>query len=355
MVCGGQTRLQCMFHENSRAETPRRAGTLRRRLGSLANRGVGSGQPPAASLASYELGPLVVVHFTSDAKLVRNWKVRRGPFGKYSLVLLLLRGDIHGSLDGRAFRLEAGDICAVDLSRQAELQTSGCEVAGVLVHRDEICNGSLELHGRTLPHGKLRCRMLTAHMEHLLELLPDARMPSCETLADATVAVLRSCLQIMPLKTEPPRPWVDMLRHHIVAYIEDHLTEANLDADRIRHAFQISRAHLYRLFPEYGGIQRHICSRRLDFALRMLREQPYLRISRIAKCSGFANERQFQRAFLKRFEVTPSEMRRMHHHQAAHDLLSRAGHHDRSDMQRDALTEGIHDRLPAASSTPIDR
>jgi AraC-like DNA-binding protein len=317
-----------MFHEKFRTEISRRAGTLRRRLGSFANLDASSGQPPAASLASYELGPLVVVHFTSDAKLVRTWKVQRGSFGKYSLVLLLLRGNLHGFLDGRAFRLEVGDICAVDLSRHAELQTSGCEVAGVLVRRDEICNGSLELHGRTLPYGKLRCRMLTAHMEHLLALLPDARVPNCETLADATVAVLRSCLQVMPLKTEPPRPWVDRLRHHIVAYIEDHLTEANLDADRIRHTFQISRAHLYRLFPEYGGIQRHICSRRLDLALRMLREQPYLRISWVAKCSGFASERQFQRAFLKRFEMTPSEMRRMHHYQAAHGLLSRTGRHD---------------------------
>jgi AraC-like DNA-binding protein len=266
-----------------------------------------------ASLTSYELGPLLVAHFASDAvEFVRSKEViEKSRLDEYFLLLLLLSGEIYGSFENRSFALGGGDILVMDLSERIRLQTSSCQLAGVFIHRDMLCNNGGDLHGRTLSSGSLRCRMLTAHLEQLVEQLARKAVTCRDALACTTVAVVRNCLQITPVKVEvePSQPWLDNLRRRILAYIDDHLTEIDLDATHIRREFRISRAHLYRLFPEYGGIQRHIRTLRLDLAFRALCENPDQRISWVAERSGFTSDRQFQRAFLRRFEMTPSELR----------------------------------------------
>lgn len=311
MACAEQLQLRPTFYNTSHGAPSQRVRILRRRLRSIADLRTKSEKSLNASLASYELGPLLVSCFTSDAaEFIRDEEViEKSRLGEYFLLMLLLRGDIHGSFENRAFALKKGDICVMDLSKTTRLQTSGCQLTSVLIRRDVLCSGEIDLHGRTLSNGRLRCRMLTAHLERLVESLPGMTAPTHETLVRTTIGVVRNCLQITQIKAEAPQPWLDMLRHRILAYIEDHLTEVELDATHIRRAFRISRAHLYRLFPEYGGIQRYIRTLRLDFALRTLCEDPEQRIAWVAEQSGFTNERQFQRAFLKRFEMTPSELR----------------------------------------------
>jgi AraC-like DNA-binding protein len=256
----------------------------------------------------------MVARFSSDdAEFVRNEAViEHSSVDEYFLLLLVLRGEALGFLDDSEFELKCGDICVLDLSKRARLRIHDCELTGILIRRDVLCGVETDLHGRMLTNGRLGCRMLTDHLERLIELLSSTAAPRYDALVDATIAVIRNCLHITQLKAEGAQPWLDMLRCRILDYIEKHLTEVDLDATRIRQVFRISRAHLYRLFPGYGGIQRYIRTRRLDFAFRSLRETPSRRISWVAEHSGFTNERQFQRAFLKRFEMTPRELRQKH-------------------------------------------
>jgi AraC-like DNA-binding protein len=311
MAYAEQSQLKRTFYSTSHVTPAQRARTLRRRLRSIADLRTEGEKSLNASLASYELGSLLVTCFTSDAaEFIRNEQViGKSKLDEYFLLLLLLRGDIHGAFENRTFVLKRGDICVMDLSKTARLQTSACQLTGVLIRRDVLCSNEIDLHGRTLSNGRLRCRMLTAHLERLVESLSSMTVPSHDALVRTTIAVIRNCLQITQIKPEDPQPWLDILRRRILSYIEDHLTDVDLDATHIRRAFRISRSHLYRLFPEYGGIQRYIRTLRLDFALRTLCEDPDQRIAWVAEQSGFTNERQFQRAFLKRFEMTPSELR----------------------------------------------
>lgn len=95
----------------------------------------------------------------------------------------------------------------------------------------------------------------------------------------------------------------------VVSYIEEHLDNPDLGVDRLQSAFCVSRATLYRMFSEIGGVARFIRRQRLVAARQSLRRRPDLAITWLLYELGFGSERQFQRAFQAEFGVSPSEWR----------------------------------------------
>lgn len=75
--------------------------------------------------------------------------------------------------------------------------------------------------------------------------------------------------------------------------------------------FGVSRATLYRMFEADGGLVHYVRERQLRRALGVLTSPAHhhLRIVDIALEHGFATESSFIRAFRRRFEVTPGEVR----------------------------------------------
>ncbi|MCL7714701.1 helix-turn-helix domain-containing protein [Stenotrophomonas sp. CPCC 101365] len=95
----------------------------------------------------------------------------------------------------------------------------------------------------------------------------------------------------------------------ILVYIDAHLGDSGLDADRIGAAFAISRPTLYRLFQDLGGVARHVRERRLWLAHRYLAHDPDCSLTWLLYEVGFASERQFQRAFQARYGLSPAQWR----------------------------------------------
>lgn len=95
----------------------------------------------------------------------------------------------------------------------------------------------------------------------------------------------------------------------MVSYIEAHLDDPDLDVDQLQSAFSVSRATLYRLFSDIGGVAGFIRRQRLVAARHRLRLRPDLGITWLLYELGFGSERQFQRAFQAEFGVSPSEWR----------------------------------------------
>lgn len=118
--------------------------------------------------------------------------------------------------------------------------------------------------------------------------------------------------QAAPLRRPCPAPAPeggDPRLGEMVSYIEQHLDDPELGVDRLQSAFSVSRATLYRMFSEIGGIARFIRMRRLLAARQCLRRRPDLGITWLLYELGFGSERQFQRAFQAEFGVSPSEWR----------------------------------------------
>ncbi|TCV95857.1 AraC-like DNA-binding protein [Luteibacter rhizovicinus] len=104
-------------------------------------------------------------------------------------------------------------------------------------------------------------------------------------------------------------PAIDPRYRRIKSYIEKNLDDSELDAASIQAVFGLSRATLYRLFDEVGGITRYIRDSRLTAAYNHLQQHPSCNLTWLLYELGFASERQFQRSFRARFGVSPAQWR----------------------------------------------
>lgn len=265
--------------------------------------------PPLPSLGSgdsFGLGPLVISKTrTSASGFVRDAAlIEASGYSTHVLVLLLLRGSLRGTAGQHFIDLQRGDIAFVDLGQAADVQASEGTQLSLLVPRS-LLQG--RVHGMVLRESQLPCRMLTRHLEQVVLSLPATDPERVDALVEAALAVLQLCIDFAP--APDARPAVDPLRASILEYIDANLDNADLDPEMIGRAFHISRTWLYRVFAGNGGIKRCIREKRLDAAFRDLCNDPQQRIIDVAYRRGFSSERQFQRAFLARFAMTPSAVR----------------------------------------------
>ncbi|USJ02630.1 AraC family transcriptional regulator [Xanthomonas prunicola] len=112
----------------------------------------------------------------------------------------------------------------------------------------------------------------------------------------------------------------------LLAYIEQHIGEAELGTESLQQAFALSRASLYRLFQSRGGVASYIREQRLSMAHRYLQAYPDCSLTWLLYELGFASERQFQRAFQQRFGMPPMQWRRQCR-AAPHAPTPRRGHY----------------------------
>ena len=97
--------------------------------------------------------------------------------------------------------------------------------------------------------------------------------------------------------------------HTILLYCKTHYKEA-LTVERLSRELHISRSHISHLFNERFRISlpEYINSLRLADAVRLLDEGGYS-VTEVAQRAGFQTIRTFNRAFLKRFGVSPRQFR----------------------------------------------
>lgn len=268
-------------------------------------------KPMNASITMYELDQMVVAHTTSGpARYVRDDNViKRGHFADCILVRLSRGGKVKGSF-GRIANVELheGDIYLSDLSQPVDIGVSHCEHINLLVPKKALGHTGRSLHGRLLRRDRLPCRMLTQHLLHLLELVADSRRTHISVLSRTTLAVLTRCLGISS-REQDGQLRAETLQSRIFAHIESQLGDAELSAATLQEKFRVSRTQLYRLFEDIGGVQWCIRERRLQAAFRELCEGDGRSISEISFRLGFRTERQFQRSFRIRFNMTASSVR----------------------------------------------
>jgi AraC-like DNA-binding protein len=95
------------------------------------------------------------------------------------------------------------------------------------------------------------------------------------------------------------------------AYIDEHLTDPALSAARVAAAIGISERHLSRAFASAGpSFPQFVLGRRLDRAHAMLSRSPRIPVSEVALRCGFGTPSRFSQAFLSRFGLRPTDVRR---------------------------------------------
>jgi AraC-like DNA-binding protein len=114
-------------------------------------------------------------------------------------------------------------------------------------------------------------------------------------------------------KSLPAMTPAEAIYWRALAFIDRHLSDADLAPDDIAQAMPISLRYLHAIFQSFGtSVCETILSRRLAFCHSRLAADPQLRISQIAYRAGFRSHAHFSTAFKGQYGFSPRDLQRQH-------------------------------------------
>ena len=268
-------------------------------------------------MTSYQFADAAIMRGHSSGASFERTHLRAARSGLDNICLLLYtRGGCALDVEGRAYAVEVGDICFLDLSRPCSLKAPDYESLTLILPRAAIephvaCLD--DLHGRILPKSSPLNAILTGHLGTLFAQAPGLDAADGRAAAAGTAALIAAIAG----PSETGRESMDRFGnaaslHGYRRFIEDNLHIPELGPETLCNRFGISRATLYRIFAPIGGVSQYIHRRRLARAYRMLlgRDTPHRRIGDISGRCGFSSNSVFSRAIRQAFGMAPAELRR---------------------------------------------
>ncbi|MGJ5178126.1 helix-turn-helix domain-containing protein [Bradyrhizobium oligotrophicum] len=275
----------------------------------------GETAPFRADVLSYALGPVLLGSARASGQRFRRSAETIARSGIDHIILqLYVKGGYEGIAGASPIRVEAGDLCVLDLAQTLETRAAAFENITMVVPRPMFDARLLQvgdLHGLVLPrHGAL-APLLARHLGALLDYAPRMSVDECQAAVDGTVSLISACLRGELERRDADRSvTADVSLLRIRQYIEAQLASADLSADAVALHFGLSRASLYRLFAPIGGIADYIRSRRLHRAFFDLAGGARnVRISEVARRWQLGTDAHFTRLFKTAYGITPSAAR----------------------------------------------
>ncbi|MEZ2329716.1 helix-turn-helix domain-containing protein [Mesorhizobium sp. RCC_202] len=270
----------------------------------------------SAGLTSYNLAPLVMIDGYSSAETLQRTArtIARSSIDHTSLTVRS-QGGFGLDAEGRTTEVHTGDICVLDMTRRSTLRSTDYKSFSLVLPRTllEPHVADLDaLHGRILPRGSALNTMLAAHMRLLYEQAPALTPSEIHAAAHATAAMIAAFAGA----SSDGRGLIAEVAADASLKTCRKLIDANLHDPRLGPEFLcdqlgVSRAKLYRLFDQLGGVILYIERRRLMRAYRFIVDPAFAqeRISAIALRCGFSNVSAFNRAFRQAYAMSPTELR----------------------------------------------
>lgn len=225
-------------------------------------------------------------------------------------VRVFLRGGSRLQIDSETFALEGGAIYFIDHDRPSHEFFSDHEQFSIFVPHhaieyDQTVHPAVFSLGLNSAPGRLLEASLNAAFREL-EGLETYEAPAFVetvkgTLRGAISSVIDSEANVRTRKARIAG---------VKRFIDQHLDDASLGANQILHAFNLSRATLFRDFADVGGVNRHILSRRIQRAYRDLSEAAPTRgvIQQVSERWGFGSLAHFSRAFKEQYGTAPTSV-----------------------------------------------
>ena len=278
-----------------------------------------SGEPDAfhAELDGFDLGSLFVAKIGFGGVRQRGFRskplINRSGLDHYGVELCVKTDGYVCESGNGAIEVDVGDIVVLDLSQANVMTSTNSTSLTLTVPRailDRHCPGVENLHGTRLS-GTGRCGLLGDHLLSLYRRLPHLNPAEAEATADATIRLLGACLAPSAERFHRAGTVIDRtLLARATRYIDDRLDDPHLTPAAVCAELGLSRTNLYRLFQGTGGVSRCIQERRLLRAHAAGRDPARRRsISEVAYACGFGSAAHFSRAFRKRFDCAPSDVR----------------------------------------------
>jgi AraC-like DNA-binding protein len=206
--------------------------------------------------------------------------------------------------------VETGDIVMFDFTRPIDIAASNYTNMSLTIPRrllEPLVGRMDRLHGLVLRRSAPMHGLLLGYMSELIVHDGSLTASAAEQISEATVRIVAAAAESASggrTSGAPPGSIVARIR----AEIEAQLGNPALDPDWLAEKFGMSRATLYRLFQEYGGVRHHIQVCRLLQAYRALARGKSERIGVIAERLGFPDQAAFSRAFRSAYGLSPREV-----------------------------------------------
>ncbi|WP_158964944.1 AraC-like ligand-binding domain-containing protein [Chachezhania sediminis] len=247
-------------------------------------------------------------------------KVAHEPHDMFMLQMFRT-GETRAQIGAREVIARPGDIWVIDLAEPIDAVNSDFHNLSIIVPRSLI-EGNLRSpdahHLRRIPADTPMARIFGNFLAGLMGSVGSMTLADAAELAPATARLSEALLNV---GTGHSRPEMDASAADQVLclaarrLIESHLTDPDMDPDKVASMLGVSRSKLYRVFAPMGGIAAHIRNRRLkrssaDLLDRNRADRP---IYEIAFKWAFTSESDYSRAFRRQFGLSPREARGAYH------------------------------------------
>lgn len=316
----------------------------------------GESRTPLRS-TQYHLGDFLFVHarfpgqsFVRDAA----WR-RRHDDADHVLLQVFLAGSNGGSNGDTDFLQEPGNAYAVNLGHEVDAVSGGADTLSLVLPRPWLAEHLpllRDARGALFAKDGMAARLFADYMVSLGRNLPFATVADAPTISANLVGFLGSLLaQREPTDADARAGTIQALQRHIDA----NLADPTLGPEALCARFRMSRATLFRLFRDQGGVRSYIQQRRLAACRRALcsPRNAGRPIYDIALDCGLANPSHLSTVFREQFGMSPSEMR-----EAAQQRWRQGGAAEAEElpavetMRRWALGLGRADRAAAGGDGP---
>lgn len=245
-------------------------------------------------------------HFLRDAR----WLRRNGDVDH--LILEVYFEGRNVTICGETEYIEDGTVSLVNLAYRSEGFATASHFLSLVLPRDLVRQYLPQLtssRGNLFAPGSMANRLLTGHLLTIRREMESATTDEVPVLTAGIFGMLQA-LTAKPDDVEA-RVLQPVLFETIKAYIGSNLDNPDLDSDHLARRFRLSRATLFRLFREVGGISTYIQQQRLTACFRALADvrtasRP---IYDIAADFGLTNASHLSTQFKRRFGMTPREVR----------------------------------------------
>jgi AraC-like DNA-binding protein len=231
--------------------------------------------------------------------------------GLDTITVMLYTAGRHRLTAGRTeVEADTGDIVMFDCTRPLDVNSTAYDNLSLTIPRRllEPVIGRLDrLHGLVLRKGAPMHSLLLGFMSELFAQDATLTASAGGQIAEATARIVAAAAHSAS-GGRTNGPSAGTIGARIRAEIEAQLGNPDLDPDWLAEKFGVSRATLYRLFRDYGGVRHHIQERRLLHAYRGLARGSGERIGVIAERAGFPDQAAFSRAFRSMYGLSPREV-----------------------------------------------
>lgn len=271
-----------------------------------------------AQLDIYRLDALQAYMIQAPSHRVRriNRSVNDSLDDSYKL-LIQLKGHARLEIADRGFDLTPGDWSLYDPRTQYSIHNfDPTSLLVVKIPRSRLAGLRVpELHSCEAPRndGAGLSAMLGSVLKSLAEQLPSLPDDAGGAISESILGLLTYTLARHQSSNKERMLPHAVLKSRVMQFIQEHLSDSNMNIDRIAAAMRCSKRYIHLVFADESlSVERYIWKSRLELAHQRLLSSQHASstIAQLSDTCGFNSSAHFCKQFKKEYGCSPSELRK---------------------------------------------